>query len=96
MVTILNLYMKLLVFEGAILCCGKGYQISCPEAFHGGVEVFGREWSFGVDGVQKGSPRWHDFHVYRETIRMGKTNLDPEGVVRLITEIMMPSGEGKF
>lgn len=57
-------------------------------AFHGGVEVFGREWSFGVDGVQKGSPRWHDFHVYRETIRMGKTNLDPEGVVRLISEMM--------
>lgn len=57
-------------------------------AFHAGVEVWGREWSFGVDGVQTGKPRWHDFHVYRETIRMGRTDLNPEGVVRLIGEMM--------
>lgn len=57
-------------------------------AFHAGVEVNGREWSFGLDGVSEETPRWHEYHVYRETIHMGRTTLAPKDVVLVIGEMM--------
>ncbi|CAD2097917.1 PPPDE peptidase, putative [Plasmodium vinckei brucechwatti] len=45
-------------------------------AFHAGVEVYGFEYSFGYipggqTGVMKTQPRYHPYHVYRESIPMG-------------------------
>ncbi|ETB58121.1 hypothetical protein YYC_04195 [Plasmodium yoelii 17X] len=44
-------------------------------AFHAGVEVYGYEYSFGYvadgkTGVMKSDPRYHPYHVYRESISM--------------------------
>ncbi|EUD72626.1 hypothetical protein YYG_02527 [Plasmodium vinckei petteri] len=44
-------------------------------AFHAGVEVYGFEYSFGYipggqTGVMKTQPRYHPYHVYRESIPM--------------------------
>ncbi|CRG99620.1 PPPDE peptidase, putative [Plasmodium relictum] len=61
-------------------------------AFHAGVEVYGYEYSFGyiVDGetgVTKTNARFHPYHVYRESIPMGKTPLTKEEV-DLLVEVM--------
>lgn len=61
-------------------------------AFHAGVEVYGHEYSFGyiVDGetgVTKTKARCHPYHVYRETIPMGKTPLTKEEV-DILVEVM--------
>lgn len=61
-------------------------------AFHAGVEVYGHEYSFGyiVDGetgVTKTRARCHPYHVYRETIPMGKTPLTKEEV-DILVEVM--------
>lgn len=44
-------------------------------AFHVGVEVFGAEWSYGVNGVSSSTPRTVDGHVYRGTVILGRTTL---------------------
>lgn len=52
-------------------------------AFHTGLEVYGREWSFGMtfddwsSGVTWNPPRENPDHRYRETIVMGYTTLSP-------------------
>ncbi|SPJ10484.1 PPPDE peptidase, putative [Plasmodium sp. DRC-Itaito] len=61
-------------------------------AFHAGVEVYGYEYSFGYimdgeTGVTKTNARYHPYHVYRETIPMGKTPLTKEEV-DLLVEVM--------
>lgn len=61
-------------------------------AFHAGVEVYGSEYSFGYitdgeTGVTKTVARSHPYHVYRETIPMGKTPLTKEEV-NLLVEVM--------
>jgi len=43
-------------------------------AFHVGVEVFGEEWNFSVDGVDCHPPYQHPCgYPFRETLEMGKT-----------------------
>lgn len=49
-------------------------------AFHAGVEVYGQEWSFSPDGVNFSCPKTHDVHVYRQSIVIGYTQLEPEEV----------------
>lgn len=59
-------------------------------AFHSGVEVYGKEWAFGMvsdyvsTGVTWCSPRQHDQHTYRETILVGHTHLSSEEVSALL------------
>lgn len=42
---------------------------------HVGVDIFGREWSFGLNGVSVSVPRRHEFYAFRQTVPMGKTQL---------------------
>jgi len=49
--------------------------------FHGGVEVFGDEWSFGYcpdgTGVYRCEPRRNPMYEYRESVPLGVTSLSP-------------------
>mmetsp|Transcript_90873 Transcript_90873/g.261865 ORF Transcript_90873/g.261865 Transcript_90873/m.261865 type:complete len:278 (-) Transcript_90873:158-991(-) len=60
-------------------------------AFHGGVEVYGSEWSYGFvesgSGVFPCPPMRCTIHRYRETIEMGITNLPMEAVEELIVQM---------
>eukprot|EP00411_Alexandrium_monilatum_P031077 CAMPEP_0175369364 /NCGR_PEP_ID=MMETSP0095-20121207/20655_1 /TAXON_ID=311494 /ORGANISM="Alexandrium monilatum, Strain CCMP3105" /LENGTH=333 /DNA_ID=CAMNT_0016667481 /DNA_START=92 /DNA_END=1091 /DNA_ORIENTATION=- len=59
-------------------------------AFHCGVEVYGREWSFsdtedgGGFGVFCSRPRRCEGHNYSESVRMGRTNMTQSEVLKLI------------
>lgn len=59
-------------------------------AFHTGVEVYGREWSFGMTfddmstGITWNPPGQNCDHSFRETLSMGFTSLSPSQVLRLI------------
>jgi len=46
-------------------------------AFHVGVEVFGEEWAFSADGIDRHAPCKHPCgYPYRETVCMGRTPVD--------------------
>ena len=54
-------------------------------AFHGAVEVYGKEWSFGYSsdggtGIFHGEPRKCGCHQYKESIPLGITTLSEEEV----------------
>lgn len=54
-------------------------------AFHAGVEIHGREWTYGMSGIECGEPRSHQVHVYHDSICLGETSLtvrDVEALVR--------------
>lgn len=58
-------------------------------AFHAGVEVYMKEYSFrsttnGNTGVNWCKPRGHSVHKYREKVVMGCTHFKPEQVERII------------
>lgn len=59
--------------------------------FHAGVEVNGREWSFGNCGLGSGvaahEPQKHPHHNFRESVRMPCTQLSPEQVSRVIKDL---------
>jgi hypothetical protein len=62
--------------------------------FHTGVEVNGKEWSFGfsfqqnVPGVQSGVPKAHPDHTYRQTYQMPwTTQLSPEEITAVIADL---------
>jgi len=40
-------------------------------AFHVGVECFGKEWSYGFDGVTSSLPRKHHTFIYRASYDLG-------------------------
>ena len=54
-----------------------GHAIGFGGVFHGAVEVYGEEWSFGYcqqgTGVYNCEPRKNPFYTYRETIDLGTT-----------------------
>lgn len=56
--------------------------------FHGGVEVFGTEWSYGYadfgSGVFSSRPKECQLHTYRESVRLGCTLISPLGVKNII------------
>lgn len=62
-------------------------------AFHTGVEVYGREWSFGMTfddystGVTWNVPAQHPDHAFRETLSMGYTTLSPREVTQILEEM---------
>eukprot|EP00928_Gymnodinium_smaydae_P053872 TRINITY_DN37773_c0_g1_i1.p1 TRINITY_DN37773_c0_g1~~TRINITY_DN37773_c0_g1_i1.p1 ORF type:complete len:333 (+),score=71.35 TRINITY_DN37773_c0_g1_i1:117-1001(+) len=68
-------------------------------AFHTGVEVYGREWSFGmtleegITGVTWNPPGQNPDHTFRETLSMGYTSFSSTQVERLI-EVMMQEWRG--
>mmetsp|Transcript_62213 Transcript_62213/g.181657 ORF Transcript_62213/g.181657 Transcript_62213/m.181657 type:complete len:272 (-) Transcript_62213:67-882(-) len=57
-------------------------------AFHGAVEVFGAEWSYGFcergSGVFSCPPRGCDVHHYRESLEIGATSMSREEVAALL------------
>lgn len=60
--------------------------------YHGGVEVFGREWSFGFvegggSGVYPCDPKKNPMYTYRETIDLGTTSMAPAEVRALLAEM---------
>lgn len=52
--------------------------------FHGAVEVFGEEWSFGYclngTGVYACAPKKNPFYQHRDTLLLGVTDKSPEEV----------------
>eukprot|EP00899_Mesostigma_viride_P017779 jgi/Mesvir1/26001/Mv17946-RA.1 len=59
--------------------------------FHGGVEIFGDEWSFGYceegTGVFCCAPRKNSMYTYRETITLGVTAVSTAKVREIIKEL---------
>jgi deubiquitinase DESI2 len=63
-------------------------------AFHAGVEVFGKEWSFGHTerqqngtGVYWCSPKGCEKHTYREEVLMGYTALTEDQVFQVMQKL---------
>jgi len=56
--------------------------------FHAGVEVAGREYSFGYcaqgSGVGISKPKGHPSHHYRETCHLSRTTLSEADIIRLL------------
>mmetsp|Transcript_52013 Transcript_52013/g.96289 ORF Transcript_52013/g.96289 Transcript_52013/m.96289 type:complete len:281 (-) Transcript_52013:27-869(-) len=79
---------KSFVTRGVLNAVTKSYG-----AFHSGVEVYGREWSFGMtfddwsSGVTWNPPGLNADHSFRESISMGQTALSPESVWKIIQEL---------
>ena len=57
-------------------------------AFHAGVEVHGKEWYFGQEGIECQEPRQHEVHVYRSSIPMGNTCYPEHEVQRFMLKVM--------
>lgn len=64
-------------------------------AFHTGVEVFGREWSYGSEGVSYILPRCHDVHIYRQSVPMGVTLSSQAEVQQMIEQEIAPRWRGE-
>eukprot|EP00933_Yihiella_yeosuensis_P082331 TRINITY_DN96181_c0_g1_i1.p1 TRINITY_DN96181_c0_g1~~TRINITY_DN96181_c0_g1_i1.p1 ORF type:complete len:270 (-),score=30.01 TRINITY_DN96181_c0_g1_i1:122-931(-) len=59
--------------------------------FHAGVEVYGKEWSYGKShgtGVFASKPNSCKAHNFRETVAMGSTRMTEKDVARLVKELM--------
>jgi hypothetical protein len=60
--------------------------------FHGAVEIYGREWSFGGSlegsGVFQVPPRACSMHRYRESIYMGDCNLTEQQVFKILRKMV--------
>jgi hypothetical protein len=57
--------------------------------FHSGVEIYGREYSFGMtaagqSGVFENAPRGCTMHTYKESISMGRSVLGADAVAALL------------
>jgi len=63
-------------------------------AFHTGVEVYGREWSYGQEGVSSIQPRRHEVHIFRQSVYMGMTTKTPAEVIELLQIEVMPRWTG--
>mmetsp|Transcript_142990 Transcript_142990/g.202239 ORF Transcript_142990/g.202239 Transcript_142990/m.202239 type:complete len:258 (-) Transcript_142990:301-1074(-) len=62
-------------------------------AFHTGVEVYGKEWSFGMcidryaPGITCNEPGKNLDHAFRETLSMGYTRFSPTEVRKILEEM---------
>mmetsp|Transcript_42283 Transcript_42283/g.111831 ORF Transcript_42283/g.111831 Transcript_42283/m.111831 type:complete len:348 (-) Transcript_42283:55-1098(-) len=71
-------------------CYAKSYG-----AFHTGVEVYGREWSFGMTGddwstgITEHEPGQNSDHTFRETLMMGYTKYSARQVHQIINMMKM-------
>lgn len=61
--------------------------------FHGAIEVYGKEWSFGFcesgSGVFSCPPMNNPMYTYRETVSLGKTNCTRSQVDQIIKGLMV-------
>eukprot|EP00403_Amphidinium_massartii_P030097 CAMPEP_0178397488 /NCGR_PEP_ID=MMETSP0689_2-20121128/14273_1 /TAXON_ID=160604 /ORGANISM="Amphidinium massartii, Strain CS-259" /LENGTH=270 /DNA_ID=CAMNT_0020018201 /DNA_START=145 /DNA_END=954 /DNA_ORIENTATION=+ len=79
---------KTFMTRGVLNSVAKSYG-----AFHSGIEVYGREWSFGMTfnewstGVTWNPPGLNADHTFRETIAMGFTTYSPEKVWKILEEL---------
>lgn len=64
-------------------------------AFHAGVEIYGREWTFGYEGVSCQWPKTHDVHVYRASIPIGNTKYGPEEVDLILEDEIFSKWPGR-
>eukprot|EP00429_Kryptoperidinium_foliaceum_P021882 CAMPEP_0176144568 /NCGR_PEP_ID=MMETSP0120_2-20121206/73613_1 /TAXON_ID=160619 /ORGANISM="Kryptoperidinium foliaceum, Strain CCMP 1326" /LENGTH=347 /DNA_ID=CAMNT_0017480959 /DNA_START=59 /DNA_END=1099 /DNA_ORIENTATION=+ len=66
-------------------------------AYHGAIEVYGREWSFGWSdegtGVFSCLPRHCPLHSYRETIRVGFTRMTKREVLSILRQLEWPGSD---
>lgn len=60
-----------------IQAANRCFAPSIGGAFHVGVECFGSEWSFGVQGVCADAARTATGHAYHCSLYLGRTALDP-------------------
>jgi len=67
-------------------------------AFHGGVEVYGKEWSFGYadqgTGVFCCDPKGCTAHHYRESVHIGTSSMST-GVVGTLLQSLMEDWQGQ-
>ncbi|CAK8986515.1 unnamed protein product [Durusdinium trenchii] len=61
-------------------------------AFHTGVEVYGKEWSFGMtldhsSGIICHEPAQNPDHTFRETLCMGYTRYSPREVGKILEDL---------
>lgn len=62
--------------------------------FHAGVEVNGKEWSFGysddpeIPGVGGTAPRQHEFHRFRQTLILPCTQLSTEEIEKILEKLL--------
>lgn len=68
-------------------------EISFGGIFHGGIEVYGQEWSFGYcqsgTGVYRVAPTTNSMYQFRETIQLGTTTLSA-------SQVALPSDDSNF
>ena len=66
-------------------------QLGYGGVFHGAVEIYGREWSFGYcprgSGVYAVAPKGNPDCTYRQSIELGATALDEAGVMRAMSRL---------
>uniref|UniRef100_A0A7S2VQH2 PPPDE domain-containing protein n=1 Tax=Zooxanthella nutricula TaxID=1333877 RepID=A0A7S2VQH2_9DINO len=66
-------------------------------AFHGAVEVYGREWSYGWSdegtGVFSSPPKRCPLHAYRESVCLGSTDMSRRDVAQLLRQLEWPGDE---
>ncbi|CAM6125884.1 unnamed protein product [Calypogeia fissa] len=59
--------------------------------FHGAIQVYEEEWSFGFcehgSGVFSCPPKQNPMYTYRETVPLGRTTLSPLVVNQILTEM---------
>lgn len=62
-------------------------------AFHGGIEVYGQEWSYGGTpngtGVFACPPKGCTMHHYRESVEVGTTSMSEEAVNELLEKMKL-------
>lgn len=67
-------------------------------AFHGAVEVYGQEWSYGFTpdgtGIFHNAPKACSMHHYRESVDLDETHMSEADVLKLVKE-MEPQWPGK-
>jgi len=89
------------VYElGKAFASGRQKMHKLRGAWHTGVEVFGREWSYGLDvddaptGITWNEPRRNPIHRFRETLQLGFTTVSPKRVMEIVEEMKPEWPEG--
>lgn len=79
------------IFEGAATKVNQLLKPIGTGVFHGAVEIYGKEWSYGYidegSGVFSGPPKACPFYTYRESVDMGETNMSEAEVAKLVEEM---------